>query len=209
MLSSAVEKNTLIITDSIEGDLDQRPLLRDGACFIKKRRNGKNIADAKDYIARTKMLPENVIVHVGTNTLVREEVNATKSELLQLITAIRAKFQEARIKYSPILPRTYDAEFNNKARIFNAAVKPCLENMDNCIIINQQKLWENLTRVSHYQRDGIHLPVSPVGTAALARTFKLALRGEPGPAPPPTHSPPHPPHPPPGFITAHLHVWDP
>ncbi len=179
---SAVEKNTLIITDSIGRDLDQRRLLRDGACFIKKLRNGKNIADAKDYIARTKIFPENVIVQVGTNTLVREEVNATKSELLQLITAIRAKFQEARIMFSPILPRTYDAEFNNKARIFNAAVKPCLENMDNCSIINQQKLWENRTRVSYYQRDGIHL--SQVGTAVLARTFKLALRGESGPNPP-------------------------
>ncbi len=120
---ATVDKNVLIITDSTGRNLNHRRLSRDQSFYVKKLSQGKDIADAKDYIGRTRITPKTVILNVGTNCLAREAATTTKTGLINLITVTRTKFSSAKILYSPILPRIGDNSFNKNAQTVNAGVK--------------------------------------------------------------------------------------
>ncbi len=170
---SQTTKEVLIITDSTGRDLDGRRLGRNMSVFVKKLHRGKDVADAKDYISRTGLTANRIILNVGTNNLARGDEMDTKSQILDLVKCTQKKFPNSKILVSPILPRIFDAHFNNMARKLNASLKVLVDGMEKCETVKLEELWETPNRRTHYQSDGIHL--SRVGTSALARGLKAAL----------------------------------
>ncbi len=153
--------------------MNGRRLSRDLSIYVKKLNRGKDIADAKNYLSKLKTAPRRLLLQVGTNTLARSDVTNTKLEMQDLLSFARTKFPDSKLYVSSVLPRLYEASFNNDARILNAAVKQIAAGVTGCEMFANDELHNPHRRQTLYHRDGIHL--TSRGTAALAVSIKAAL----------------------------------
>lgn len=162
--------DVLIVTSSIGKALDGHKMYRRNRTHIQHLRNGRNIAEAKDFIQKTRLQAQKVVFIVGSNDLSgQKSVSKTQVEMDDLLhTTRRVMGQNVEILISEIMPRTGRHFFNKKAEDFNARVFRVCQQNRHMYFIPQQSLFDECHRY-----DGVHLEYKSV--PLFVRNIKSVL----------------------------------
>ncbi len=140
----------------------------------QKRRQGRTIQDAKEYLEKTDTASRDVVIQVGTNDLVNKDVTIARQELKELLQDTLAKFPTASVLFSQILLRIGITDFNNKVWQLNSAIKAV------CVRHQGLPLYSPCmaTRARHFVglgslETGIYLTTSGIG--GLVQDYKVVL----------------------------------
>ncbi len=131
---------------------------------------GRNIAEAKEFISKTKIRAKKVVLIVGSNDLDgQKSVSKTEVELDDLLRTTRQHMgSDVDILVSEVMPRTGRHVFNKKATDFNARVSRECDRTERLHFIPQRNIFDERNRY-----DNIHLAYPAV--PRFVRNIKSVL----------------------------------
>ena len=131
---------------------------------------GKGVTEVKEYIQKMSTQPKNIIIHCGSNDLVKSTSEDVSNKVAILIDIIKEKFKNSKILISIPLYRLGNEPFNRKIQKFGSLVKElCMEKRVTFMFHN------NINKESdNFREDGVHL--STKGTALMVANMKNHLR---------------------------------
>lgn len=171
---NTVNKSVMIIGDSIVRGSSSHfksiaPSKYDATTYThpgaKVERITKRLTNHKNYIMPD---PNYIVLHVGTNNIVQDEVAETIFKLHELITDSCDIFPFSRIIVSSIIPRSDNPEVNEKINSVNVFLKHI------CSKSKQLIYTENNNCGQLVGRDGLHL--TERGKSLLAKNWLRSIR---------------------------------
>ena len=84
---------------------------------------GKGVTEVKEYIQKVSTQSKNIIIHCGSNNLIKNTTEDVKNKAAILTAIIQEKFKNSKILISIPIYRLGNEPFNRKTQKFGSLVK--------------------------------------------------------------------------------------